>query len=110
MESKIVCQQRLTSLERGRTRRHYWRYAQVYDINYSPSPEVGQSRKHLDPKSILREAIEVEADLDGGLAVVVDCGGVGHGLWQDLREAGLDTFGVRLTTAPSGRCLQQEKS
>ncbi len=57
-----------------------------------------QSRKHLDPKAVVREALAVERDLGGGMAVVVDCGGVGFGLWQDLREAGLDTYGVQFTS------------
>ncbi len=57
-----------------------------------------QSRKGLDPKALVREALATGRDLGGSLAVVVDCGGIGFGLWQDLREAGLNCFGVQFTS------------
>jgi hypothetical protein len=57
-----------------------------------------QSRKGLDPKALVREALATGRDHGGGLAVVVDCGGIGFGLWQDLRETGLNTYGVQFTS------------
>ena len=57
-----------------------------------------QSRKGLDPRAVVREALAVGRDVGGGMAVVVDCGGVGFGLWQELRETGLDVYGVQFTS------------